>query len=123
MSFARGTCRVLVVEDDPLSRRALAALLEHLGCSCCTAQSYAEASALLDGQTHVITDLLLTNSTGADLLKLIRRRGLPHHVAVVTSLDRDHDLVRSVRELEPEVLLRKPIDVEALLGWLGHSRS
>jgi CheY-like chemotaxis protein len=123
MSYGRGTCRVLVVEDDPLSRRALAALLEHLGCSCCTARSYAEASALLDGQTHVITDLLLTNSTGADLLKLIRRRGLSHHVAVVTALDRDHDLVRSVRQLEPEVLLRKPIDVEALLGWLDHSRS
>ena len=122
MSSDRGTCRVLVVEDDPLSRSALAALLEHAGCTCCTARSFTEASALLDGQTHVITDLMLTNSTGAELLMLIRRRGLPHHVAVVTSLERDHDLVRSVREFEPEVLLRKPIDVEALLGWLDHSR-
>ena len=123
MPYNRGTCRVLVVEDDPLSRSALAALLEHVGCTCCTAGSFDEASALLDGQTHVITDLLLTSSTGAELLKLIRRRGLPHHVAVVTALERDHDLVRRVRELEPEVLLRKPIDIDALLGWLNHSRA
>src|SRR5688572_14994264 len=122
MSYGRETCRVLVVEDDPLSRSALAALLEHLGCTCCTAQSFAEASTLLDGQTHVITDLLLRSSTGLDLLRHIRRRRLPHHVAVVTALERDHTLVRSVRELEPEVLLRTPIDVEALLRWLNHSR-
>ena len=123
MSYGRGTCRVLVVEDDPLSRSALAALLEHVGCTCCTAQSLEEATALLDGQSHVITDLMLTNSTGAELLMLIRRRGLPHHVAVLTALERDHDLVRRVRELEPEVLLRKPVDVDALLGWLDHSRA
>src|SRR5829696_9201183 len=120
MPYGRGMCKVLVVEDDPLSRTALAALLEHLGCTCCTARSFAEASQLLDGQTHVITDLVLMKSTGLDLLNLIRRRGLPHHVAVVTALERDHDLVRRVRELEPEVLLRKPVDVEALLGWLNH---
>lgn len=114
---------MLVVEDDPLSRNALAALLEQVGCTCCTAQSFDEARGMLNGQTHVITDLLLNRSWGVDLLRLIRSRGLPHHVAVVTALERDHALVRSATVLEPEILLRKPIDVDALLGWLDHSRA
>ena len=122
MSNRRGHCRVLVIESDPLSRGALVALLEHLGCTCCAARSFPQASDVLDGQTHVVASVGHGDPTGLQILKLIRERGLPHHVAMMTALERDHELVRSVSRLEPELLLRKPVDVDALLGWLGHSQ-
>ena len=122
MSNLRGHCRVLVIEADPLSRTALAALLEHLGCACCAAKSFPQAVELLDGQTHVIASIEHDDSTGFELLKLIRDRRLSHHVAVTTALERDDEAVRSVAQLEPELLLRKPLDIDSLLGWLDHSR-
>ena len=122
MSNIRGKCRVLVIEGEPLSRSALVALLEHVGCTCCAAKSYTQAVELLNGQTHVVVSVEREDPTGFQLLKLIRQRHLPHHVAVMTALERDHDLARGVATLEPELLLRKPVDVDALLGWVGHSR-
>jgi CheY-like chemotaxis protein len=122
MSNRRGKCRVLVIEAEPLSRSALIALLEHLGCTCCAANSYAHAVDLLNGQTHVVVSVEREDPTGLELLKLIRQRHLPQHVAVMTALERDHDLTRGVATLEPDLLLRKPVDVDALLGWLDHSR-
>jgi len=121
MSNPRGHCRVLIIEADPLSRGALVSLLEHLGCSCCAARSLPQAIEVLDGQTHVVASVGHSDPTGLEVLKVIRERGLPHHVAMMTALERDHELVRSVSGLEPELLLRKPVDVDALLGWLHHS--
>jgi CheY-like chemotaxis protein len=119
----RGHCRVLVIEADPLSRDALVALLEQLDCTCRAARSYGQAVEILDDQTHVIASVGRADSMGYEVLKLVRARGLPHHLAVMTALEREDELVRAVNQLEPELLLRKPVDVDALLGWLDHSRS
>ena len=122
MSNHRGHCRVLVIEADPLSRGALVALIEHLGFTCCAARSYEQALDALECQTHVIASVDDAELTGFDVLKVIRERGMPHHIGVMTALELDHDLVREVMRLEPELLLRKPVEVESLIGWLDHSR-
>jgi CheY-like chemotaxis protein len=122
MSNRRGHCRVLIIEADPLSRGALVALLEHLGCTCFAARSHQQALDLLASQTHVIASVDNAELIGFDVLKVIRERGMPHHIGVMTALERDHDLVRAVMRLEPELLLRKPVEVESLIRWLDHSR-
>lgn len=119
MSATPGSCRVLVVEDDPLSRNALALLLEHVGCTVCAAESVSDALRLVDGKTHVITDLVLADSTSLALLAAIRRRPTRPRVAVMTALERDTGVFRDAAAFEPDLLLQKPVDAHVLLGWLG----
>jgi DNA-binding NarL/FixJ family response regulator len=74
---------------------------------------------LLDDQTHVITDLLLKDGTTIELLLAIRKHPHPPRVAVVTASDREAQVVRQAAALEPDVMLQKPVDANALLDWLA----
>jgi CheY-like chemotaxis protein len=60
---------------------------------------------------------MLPDTNGIEVLRAIRRRELPVRVAVVTALQDPH-VIRQVRELRPDVVLRKPIELSELRRWL-----
>jgi CheY-like chemotaxis protein len=108
---------VLVVEDDVLLRCALVALLRRFGYEAAAAGSVAEGLGQLDGQAFAILDLNLPDGVGTTILQRIRAEGRPIRVAVATGTT-DDGLLTEVLSLRPDLILRKPFDVAALLKWL-----
>ena len=90
----------------------------------------AEAATLTEGrellaksEPHaMILDLMLPDGNGAELLGYIREKGLLTRVAVLTGIG-DPDALDVVRQLRPDVLFRKPVNVQAFLQWLDSVRS
>lgn len=112
-------CKVLVVEDDPVSCQAMRALLARWGYDVESCSTTAEALAQLDHSRRcVILDLMLPDSNGIEVLRSIRSRNAPIFVAVVSAAY-DPTLMREVRALKPDLLLPKPVDVALLKKWLG----
>jgi len=115
--YGRGhRVKVLIVEDDLMQRRALARLLTLEGYAVETAGAVNEASAKLDGQAVALLDLNLPDGLGTDLLKRIREAH-PHISVVVLSAAVDA-LITDAMNLGPDLVVRKPVDVAALLQWL-----
>jgi histidine kinase len=111
----------LVVEDDSVSCQAMRALLTRWGYSVDSCATTSEALVRLDAEPRpqcVILDLMLEDISGVVVLRAIRRRELPMQVAVVTAAFDPH-LMREVRELAPDIVLKKPVDLAQLKRWLG----
>jgi CheY-like chemotaxis protein len=108
---------VLVVEDDPGSRRALVQLLSIMGYDPCAAATVAEGLARLDGQHALLLDLNLPDGLGTAVLEKVRSEGRPIRVAVVTA-SFDDRLMADVERLKPDTVLRKPLDIRVLREWL-----
>ena len=110
--------RVLVVEDDPSSRDAMARLLRLRGLEVRPAGTLAEAFAGLAWGPHcVVLDLMLPDGTGTTLLEHLRAKQLAVRVAVVTAAG-EPALLDQVKRLRPELMLHKPINVKDLMAWL-----
>jgi CheY-like chemotaxis protein len=107
---------ILIVEDDATTRLALVRLLEHLEYQIIPVATVAESMELLDGQDYAIIDLNLPDGLGTTILRRIRDENRPIRVAVTTAAE--GPVFDEARKLEPELLLRKPINVNALLQWL-----
>ena len=110
--------RILIVEDDHATYSALRSILTHYGYEVLLATTVAEADALLDTLPDVmVLDLMLPDGDGASLLRRVRDERLPVRVSVTTGMD-DPEHLRQVQRLEPEFLLKKPIDLDQLLRTL-----
>jgi two-component system response regulator TctD len=110
-------CRVLVVEDDRISRTALVQLLSIMGYEPCAAATVAEGLARLDGQQALLLDLNLPDGLGTAILEKVRSERRPIRVAVITA-SFDEWLMADVDKLKPDAIFRKPLDVGALREWL-----
>src|SRR4051812_30721055 len=80
--------RVLVVEDDVVSHRALAILLGRIGYDVTGVVSVRAALLKLSGSPlpqFIILDLMLPDASGVEVLAEVRRRKLPVKVAVITA--------------------------------------
>ncbi len=113
------TRRVLVVEDDRVSRKALRRLFAARGWDVAEASTLSEGFQALDPPPNcIVLDLMLPDGDGADLLRHVRASGLPSRVVVATGVE---DLVRleTVNGLRPDSLVRKPIDFDALCRDCG----
>src|ERR1051325_2583629 len=107
--------RALIVEDDPISRRALSRLLEEAGHEVDSAQTISEAMQKIDSApVCVILDLMLPDGNGIAVLKRIRQGQLPIRVAVATGIY-DPVLFAEMKELKPDVIFMKPLN----LGQVG----
>lgn len=113
-NVARG---VLIVEDDPLIRAALEHLLGRFGYHTVAVGSVAEGLAVLDGQACAILDLNLPDGLGTVILERIREEERPIRVAIATGTS-DLGLLSEVERHRPDLVLRKPVDLNALLEWL-----
>src|SRR5689334_4586596 len=79
-------CTVLVVEDEPLIRSHLVAILEDMGCKTYEAGSAAEAIAILERNseiTVVFTDVQMPGTMdGIALAQYVRKRWPPTIIVV-----------------------------------------
>ena len=76
-----------------------------------SASTVAEGLALLDPPPdYLILDLLLPDEGGEVILRRVRDAGLETRVAVTTGSD-DAGRLRKVRDLRPEAVFEKPVNV------------
>jgi DNA-binding response OmpR family regulator len=102
---------LLVVEDDPTTRKALRKYFQFKGWEVRTASTVAEGLDQLEPPPDcVILDLMLPDENGEVLLRRIREGRLPTRVAVCTGID-DPDRLEALASLEPDALLRKPFEM------------
>ena len=108
--------RILVVEDDELTRRQLKKLLESdPGLTVDTASDGAGALETLSGQNYslAITDLKLLRLDGMRLIEELQKRRLPVTVIVTTGYGGIDEAVKAMR-LGAYDFLTKPLDFDHL---------
>lgn len=110
--------RVLIVEDDPGNRQALARLLSHLHYEVTAASSLAEARTQLQLRPDfVLLDLQLMDGSGMDLLRDIRTADSKPLVAVITGCEQQFAALGE-NDLLPDAVFLKPILAAELIRWL-----
>jgi DNA-binding response OmpR family regulator len=111
---------VLIVEDDSISRSALAWLLKELGFQSLAVGDLASARKALAETPPpqiMILDLMLPDGNGVDLLAEVRQARLPVTVAVVTGIT-DELKLHEVTAWKPDAIFGKPVDVDDFDDWL-----
>ena len=115
---------VLIVEDERIARRALAALLTASGFETCAAESAEEALRLLaEKDAHAdrrvaLVDLNLPGMNGLEFIS--RLEGIdPDVVPVLMTAASDEVLGEAVRNRNL-IYLRKPLDLHQLLNVISH---
>ena len=100
--------RLLIVEDDPKTARALASGLEHAGFSTATAHSGEEGFFLLNAQTLdlVVLDWMLPGRSGIEILKTLRSRGNKTPVLLLTARDAVDDRVLGLESGADDYLVK-----------------
>lgn len=113
--------RVLVVEDDAATSRAMRLLLQHHGYDVQVCSTIAESMNYLGADPdYVLLDLMLPDGDGARVLEHIRHNRLHSEVVVVTGVS-EPAWHKRVQRLHPKKVLRKPVDVSQILSGLGNS--
>jgi DNA-binding NtrC family response regulator len=109
--------RILVVDDDPGQRSLLSSFLRGQGLDIVTANSGAEALAMLRAQPFqmMISDVRMPGMTGLETLRRLRKEGQTLPVLLVTAYA---DIREAVGAMKDGALnyLAKPIDLEELLA-------
>ena len=107
-----------MVEDDRAARRAIKFILKTSGFSVTEAGTVAEAmGALAQRPDWVLLDLMLPDGCGTDVLRKLRAEGPPSKICVITGCGPQK--LEEVRILRPDLILKKPLDVERLLAALS----
>ncbi|MGA2556994.1 MAG: response regulator transcription factor [Verrucomicrobiota bacterium] len=111
--------RLLIVEDDVKTARALAAGLERGGFSVATAHTGEEGFFLLNAQSFdgVVLDWMLPARSGLEILKTLRARGDKTPVLLLTARDAVEDRVLGLESGADDYLV-KPFAFEELLARL-----
>ncbi len=111
--------RLVVVEDDWRTHSALRRVFTALGWEVESAMTVAGGLALLEGDPNgLIIDLKLPDGDGLDILRRVRLQGLRARVVVATGVD-DPDQIAAIRRLRPDALVRKPVELDAVIRALG----
>jgi DNA-binding response OmpR family regulator len=105
--------RILVAEDDAVSRRVLEAVLERMGHDCDVTSDGDQAwTRLSDGHTPdvLITDWMMPGLAGPDLCRKVRERyGESIYVVMLTALSGEAH-VRAAMDAGADDFLTKPLD-------------
>jgi two-component system response regulator QseB len=110
--------RVLIVEDDRPSLKALTRLLTVSGYDTICAPTLAEATQkLILHPDVVLLDLMLPDGHGVELLRRLRHRNDPARVALITAAS--GSVLDEALALRPDATFRKPFDPQSLLAWLA----
>lgn len=113
--------RILLVEDHPATRRAMATILSSLGHEVRAAGSLAEGLTMAEaGDVDlVVSDLALPDGSGHDLMRSLKGRRRELHGLAVSGYGREDDIRRS-REAGFDEHLTKPVSRERLREALSH---
>lgn len=113
---------VLIVEDERVARKALAALLASYGYATEAVASAEEALRLMKARNGsapkiAVVDLNLPGMNGIDLIRHLEQMNPNVHPVLVTGAG-DEVLGTALRE-HPVTYLRKPVDFKQLLSVLN----
>jgi DNA-binding NtrC family response regulator len=113
--MSRQVCRVLVVDDEAAMREVLQARLERWGFDVRLAENVQQArSAVAQFEPHVvISDLVLPDATGLDLLQALRGSNDQRVVLLITAYGTIDTAVRAIKGGATD-FLTKPLDYVAL---------
>lgn len=110
--------RILIVEDDKITRHALRSLLMQAGHDVVETATCDDAiAALVPAPDWLVLDLMLPDADGEVVLRKIRSEQLTTSVAVITSTA-DRKRVENVLDLRPDLLMTKPINFVRFLNIL-----
>lgn len=113
--------KVLIVDDETLLLRTLSNALRDAGYEVLPAGTAGDGEALLKGQGGdvdlMVLDVKLPDRSGLDLLQGQRERGYVGRVIVMTAFD-SPESERRCRQLSVDHYLRKPFDLDAMLGLI-----
>ena len=109
--------KVLVADDDPVSRKLLQSYLQKWGCEVTTAQDGAEAWSCFEKDEFpvVITDWMMPELDGVELIRRIRSTPRSGYVYVIllTAKGQKEDLVEGMNAGADD-FLTKPFDRDEL---------
>jgi two-component system NtrC family sensor kinase len=109
--------KILIADDDPVSRRLLQNYLQKWGYEVTTAQDGAEAWRLFEAESFpmVITDWMMPELDGSGLIRRIRGAQRPGYVyaMLLTAKSQKEDLVEGM-EAGADDFLTKPFDRDEL---------
>lgn len=116
--------RVLVIDDDPLVLRALERLLGHLGAEVTTTRHPPEGLVLAEEKQvdAVLVEWTLPEVPGPALLAQLHRARAGVPVAVISGALWWEGAERQIHDLGAEAVLRKPLDIDELAGWIESVR-
>lgn len=119
MNHIQGTARLLVVDDDPPTRRMLGRLLEMNGWRVTLAADGKEALSTLAQATFdaVLSDVQMPRMDGFELLEQLQLRHPELPVVLMTALLDPHKQARA-QQSAALALLEKPFAVEQLRAVL-----
>jgi PAS domain S-box-containing protein len=112
--------RVVLVDDDPLVRLAVARALQSAGVAVdpiSTPLVVSDIETRLRGACALITDVVMPDMTGPDLVDELRRRGCTTPVLFVSGYA-EHALLERIRSASGASLLPKPFTAEDILARL-----
>lgn len=113
----RGAVPVLLVEDDPVTRKSMSLLLQDFGWQVTAAEDGVEALEVLatTRPAAVLLDLMMPGIDGTEVLRRIRTDlGLVDLPVIILSGDVLDDRAQALQELGASATLAKPIDFEEL---------
>ena len=107
---------VLVVDDDDLVRETFAVLLRALSYQVLTAEGGEEALALLENQgvDVILSDQVMPNMTGDQLLREVARRWPDVERILITGFATMDSLIKGVNDGNIGYYLSKPVSQETL---------
>ena len=118
------TLSILVVDDDPLVRAVVQAILAKMGCTVESRGSGGEACLLLADKTFdlVMTDFMMPEMNGEELIMAMRNNGIETPVVVITG-GRTDRIVKLAQDAGAFECIEKPINrrkMRAVLEQVAH---
>jgi CheY-like chemotaxis protein len=115
----KNSWRILAVEDETAVAQFLALVLCGPNCRLTTAGDGCEALAKIDAAAQpfdvVFTDHRMPKMTGLELVRELRAREFPGKIAVLSAYLTE-PTVRAYEELQVDLMLSKPFDIDQLRG-------
>lgn len=107
--------KILIVDDEPLIRDALAFKLTKEGYTVETAEDGEKAIEKIDNESYdiVISDVMMPFISGFELLKILKERGTQAPVLLLTSLNSENAVLKAF-ELGADDYMTKPFSPKEL---------
>jgi diguanylate cyclase (GGDEF)-like protein len=113
--------KILIADDEPVSRRLLEGTLKKLGHDVLAVEDGTRATATLlaaDGPRMAILDWMMPGCDGLAVCREVRKRAAPYtYIILLTSRDRRSDMVEAL-DAEVDDFLTKPYDAVELRARL-----
>ena len=110
--------KILIVEDDPVSRKILKKNLQNTGCELLTAENGIKAWDIISKDQDirlVLTDWMMPGMSGLELCKKIRETNFPKYVYIIllTAKSQKEDIIEGLK-IGADDYMTKPFEFDEL---------